>query len=486
MSQEIRNLEPKALWNFFADINAVPRASKKEEKIIAHIVDFGEKLGLETKLDTAQNVLIKKAATQGMENRKTVVLQAHLDMVHQKNNSSDFNFDTQGIVMQISNGWVHAKETTLGADNGIGVAAIMSVLASKDIAHPSIEALFTVDEETGMTGAMGLKPNYLNGEILLNLDTEDDDEISIGCAGGVDITATGTYQEYPIVDQSIAYQISVDGLQGGHSGMDIHKGFGNANKIMNRLLWEGHQNFDVAIAHLKGGGLRNAIPRECKATIVLHEKFQNTFEHAFYSWGKRISKEFQTLEKNLCIDLQPIKLPEKTMAKEAQRKLIMSIYGCFNGVFRMNPTMPDLVETSNNMARITVENGTIEIANLCRSFSESGKENLSNAIQSTFELADLKVHISGDYPGWEPNTETKILAVLKNTYENMFAETPKIQACHAGLECGILGNNYPNMEMISFGPTIRGAHSPDEKANISSTQKFWAYLTEILKNIPDK
>lgn len=486
MSQAIRNLEPKALWNFFADINAVPRASKKEERIVAHMVAFGEKLGLETKVDGAQNVLIKKVATQGMEHRKTLVLQAHLDMVHQKNNSSNFDFDTQGIVMQISNGWVHAKETTLGADNGIGVAAIMSVLASNNIAHPSIEALFTIDEETGMTGAMGLEPDYLNGEILLNLDTEDDDEISIGCAGGIDITATGTYKEEPTPNESMAFQISVNGLQGGHSGMDIHKGLGNANKIMNRLLWAGHQNFDLAIANLKGGGLRNAIPRECKAIIVLNKKSQKTFEHAFYSWVDRISKEFQTLEKNLCIDLQPMNLPEKTMTKETQRKLILSIYGCHNGVFRMNPTIPNLVETSNNLARITVENGTIEIANLCRSFSESGKENLTNAIQSTFELADFKVNISGDYPGWEPITTTKILTVLKNTYEKMFAETPKIQACHAGLECGILGSNYPNLEMISFGPTIRGAHSPDERVNISSTQKFWAYLIEILKNIPEK
>jgi dipeptidase D len=486
MSQEIRNLKPKAIWNFFADINAIPRASKKEENIIAHMVAFGKKLGLETKVDAAQNVLIRKAATQGMEHRKTVVLQAHLDMVHQKNTSSEFDFETQGIAMEISNGWVHAKETTLGADNGIGVAAIMGVLASKEIPHPSIEALFTVDEETGMTGAMGLAPGYLDGDILLNLDTEDDDEISIGCAGGVDITATETYQEYSIPSQSVAFQISVCGLQGGHSGMDIHKGLGNANKIMNRLLWEGQQKFDLAIANFKGGGLRNAIPRECKATIVLHQKFKKTFEHAFSSWADLVSKEFQTLEKNLCIELQSTTLPDKIMAKETQKKFILSVYACHDGIFRMSPAIPDLVETSNNLARITLENGTIEIANLCRSFSESGKKDLTNAIRSTFELADFKVNISGDYPGWEPNTRTEILAVLKNTYENMFGAAPNIQACHAGLECGILGRNYPDMEMISFGPTIKGAHSPDEKVNISSTQKFWAYLKEILKNIPKK
>ncbi len=486
MAQEIRKLAPKALWNFFADINAIPRASKKEEQIIAHMVAFGKTLNLETKVDAAQNVLIKKRATKGMEHRKTLVLQAHLDMVHQKNENSHFDFDSQGIVMQISEGWVHAKETTLGADNGIGVAAIMSVLASTKLEHPPIEALFTVDEETGMTGAMGLEKGALSGTILLNLDSEDDDEISIGCAGGVDITASGSYAEKPSWSESIAYEISVNGLQGGHSGMDIHKGLGNANKIMNRLLWESHQNFDLAISKIRGGNLRNAIPRECKAIVVLKKELQNTFEHTFLSLSNHISKEFQTLENNLCIALKTTKVPEKVMEKVAQKKLLFSVYGCHDGVFRRNPTLPNLVETSNNLARIIVENGTIEIASLCRSFSESDKKNMTNSIQSIFELAGFHVDISGDYPGWEPNTTTEILDILKRIYQKMFATTPKIQACHAGLECGILGRHYPDMEMISFGPTIRGAHSPDEKVNIASTQKFWSYLTTILKNIPEK
>tara|TARA_B100000809_G_scaffold252094_1_gene286388 strand:- start:12246 stop:13706 length:1461 start_codon:yes stop_codon:yes gene_type:complete len=486
MSQEIRTAEPVLLWNHFADLNAIPRGSKKETKVVAFMVGLGEKLGLETVVDAIQNVIIKKPATPGMEDRKTVVLQSHLDMVHQKNDDTEFDFDTQGIQMEIKEGWIQAKGTTLGADNGIGVAAIMSLLSSTSIPHPPIEALFTVDEETGMTGAMELQPGYLSGDILLNLDTEDDDEISIGCAGGIDITAKQTYIETAVPKNTSAYIICIKGLQGGHSGMDIHKGFGNANKIMNRLLFDGCENFGLSIATLKGGNLRNAIPRESTATIIVDTTFKEAFEFEISNTIQILKKEFEIQETSLEITFSKTSLPESIVNFETQKKLIRSIAAAHNGVYTMNSRIPDLVETSNNLARITVASGNIEIACLTRSFSESGKIDLSNSIRSVFELAEFDVELSGDYPGWEPNPHTEIGKLLKDTYLNLFNEEPNVMACHAGLECGILGTHYPNMEMISFGPTIRGAHSPEERVNIKSTQKFWIYLQEILKNISVK
>ncbi len=486
MSSEIRNLAPKSLWNNFANINAIPRASKKEEKIIQFMIDFGRNLGLETITDPANNVIIKKPASKGMENCKTVVLQSHLDMVHQKNADTIFDFETQGIEMEIIDDWVTAKGTTLGADNGIGVAAIMSVLASTTIDHPSIEALFTVDEETGMTGAMGLEAGYLSGNILLNLDTEDDDEISIGCAGGIDITAKKEYTKTNIPPNTTAFNLTINGLQGGHSGMDIHKGLGNANKIMNRILFTCQKRLPIYISEISGGTLRNAIPRESTALVVIETKNTATFKKSISEQTTLIQKELQNQEPNLKISFVESPLPTTRIDTLSQKQLLQGLYGALNGVYTMNATIPDLVETSNNIARVTAKNGTIEIACLTRSFSESSKDDLVQSLVSTFQLANFSTKVGNSYPGWEPNTKTEILTVLNTTYTKLFKEEPNIMACHAGLECGILGQNYPNMEMISFGPTIRGAHSPDEKVNISSTQKFWNYLIEILKNTPLK
>ncbi len=479
MNTEIRNLEPKAIWNNFADLNAVPRPSKKEERVRQFMVDFGKKLNLETLVDPVGNVIIKKPATSGMENRKTVVLQSHLDMVCQKNNDTQFNFDTQGIEMYVDNGWVKAKGTTLGADNGLGVAAIMSVLEATTIPHPALEALFTIDEETGMTGAMGLEAGYLSGEILLNLDTEDDDEIGVGCAGGIDITATKTYAPQK-TKGTVAYKITVNGLQGGHSGMDIHKDFGNANKIMNRILFAVREQCEIA--EIDGGSLRNAIPRESNAIIVTADA--TVLEEAFYTIAKHIIAEYTTIENDLEISLEECILPENVLAKEDQKSLLKAIYITHNGVYRMSPDIPDLVETSNNVARVLVKDGNIKIGCLTRSSVESGKTNLANNITTGFELAGFSVDLAGSYPGWKPNPNSDILKVLDKTYQKLFNEKPNIMACHAGLECGILGTNYPDMDMISFGPTIKGAHSPDERANIKSTQKFWSYLLEILEAIP--
>ncbi|RPE00896.1 aminoacyl-histidine dipeptidase [Aureibaculum marinum] len=482
MNTEIRNLEPKALWNNFADLNAVPRASKKEERVIQFMVDFGKKLDLPTKVDKVGNVIITKPATKGMENRKTIVLQSHLDMVHQKNNDTNFDFDTQGIAMTIDGDWVKAKGTTLGADNGLGVATIMSILESNDIEHPSIEALFTIDEETGMTGAMGLEAGWLNGEILLNLDTEDDEEIGVGCAGGIDITASKSYNPVKTPDNVEAFKITVKGLQGGHSGMDIHKGFGNANKLMNRILTEIKKV--ASIAEVDGGGLRNAIPRESNAIIVTNNKEE--FSTQFNTISKAITEEFKSIEKDIEITFKNCEKPSNILSKQDQNTLLKVIYAIHNGVFRMSPDIDDLVETSNNVARVLVKNGEIKILCLTRSSVESGKYNLVNTISSVFELAHYSVKTSGTYPGWKPNPESDILKVLDKTYQDLFGKKPNVMACHAGLECGILGKNYPEMDMISFGPTIKGAHSPDEKASISSTQKYWKFVLEILKRIPVK
>jgi len=482
MNTEIRILEPTNLWNNFADLNAVPRASKKEEEVRAFMVTFGKKLNLETTVDKIGNVIIKKPATKGMENRKTIVMQSHLDMVHQKNNDTDFNFDTQGIEMYVEDGWVKARGTTLGADNGLGVATIMSILEATDIPHPAIEALFTIDEETGMTGAMGLEAGYLNGEILLNLDTEDDDEIGVGCAGGIDITATKSYTSEKIPANTSAYRITIKGLQGGHSGMDIHKDFGNANKMMNRILYALKEI--SSIAKIDGGSLRNAIPRESHSIVVTNDI--KSFEDEFYVIAKAIINEYSTIEDELEIELEECILPESVLSKDDSNTLLKAIYATHNGVFRMSPDIDGLVETSNNVARVLVKDGDIKILCLTRSSVESGKMNLAYNISSGFELAGYTVELSGSYPGWKPNPNSPILKVLETTYVTLFNEKPNVLACHAGLECGILGTNYPDMDMISFGPTIKGAHSPDERANIESTQKFWEYILQILKDIPVK
>nr|BFF41488.1 aminoacyl-histidine dipeptidase [Tenacibaculum mesophilum] len=486
MNSEIRNLEPKAVWKNFADLNAVPRPSKKEERVIQFMVDFGKKLNLETMVDKVGNVIIRKPASTGMEDRKTVVMQSHLDMVHQKNADTVFDFDTEGIKMFVDGDWVKADGTTLGADNGLGVAAIMGVLESTDIPHPAIEALFTIDEETGMTGAMGLEGGLLEGEILLNLDTEEDDEIGMGCAGGVDVTATRNYSEETTPENTIAYEISVTGLNGGHSGMDIIKGLGNANKIMNRLLFDGFTNFGLRVTEINGGSLRNAIPRESFSTVVIDAVSKEPFQFEIHELINNIKAEFSTLEPNLTIELKEIDTPETVMDLGVQEGLIKAVYAALNGVYRMSPDIEGLVETSNNIARIIVKDGAIKIGCLTRSSSETNKWDLANSLRSSFELAGFDVEFSGSYPGWLPNVNSEILKTVTNLYEELHNEKPIVAACHAGLECGILGQNYPEMDMVSFGPNIKGAHSPDERAQISSTQKFWNFLLEILKNTPVK
>lgn len=486
MNSEIRQLEPKALWNKFADLNAVPRPSKKEERVIKFMKDFGNQLGLETIEDKVGNVIIKKPATPGMEDRKTIVMQSHLDMVHQKNNATVFDFDTQGIEMYVDGDWVKAKGTTLGADNGLGVATIMAILESSDIPHPAIEALFTIDEETGMTGAMGLEGGILKGEILLNLDTEEDDEIGVGCAGGVDVTALRTYKTEETPEFKIGYKIVVKGLNGGHSGMQIHEGLGNANKIMNRLLFDGFENFGLRISEIDGGSLRNAIPRESNAIVAIDAVHEAAFTSEMQALAQEIKTEFKTMEPNLVFEFVKVETPKNIMDLGVQEGLTRAIYAACNGVYRMSADIPGLVETSNNIARVIVKNGEIKIGCLTRSSVESSKWDLANALRAAFELTGCEVEFSGDYPGWTPNMDSAILKVLEDLYVKMNGTQPHVAACHAGLECGILGTNYPKMDMISFGPNIKGAHSPDERAQISSAQKYWKFVLEILKQIPKK
>ena len=478
MSTEIKSLAPESIWKNFADLNAVPRASKKEERVIEFIKAFGNRLGLETFEDDIRNVIIRKPATPGMESRTPIVLQSHLDMVHQKNNDTVFDFDSEGIKMFVEGDWVKAKGTTLGADNGIGVAAIMSILESKEIAHPAIDALFTIDEETGMTGALGLKGGILKGRILLNLDTENDSEIDIGCAGGIDVTATRNYTEEKTPDGYSGLRISVKGLNGGHSGMDIIKGLGNANKIMNRLLYSA----DVRVAEINGGSLRNAIPRESVAVVAVADLA--AVEKALSQTAADIKAEFKTMEPGLDISWEKVVAPAMVMLQKHQEELIRMIYGAHNGVYRMSADIKDLVETSNNVAKVSVNKGEIMIACLTRSSVESSKMDLAQALKCVFEAGGCNVALSGSYPGWTPNVNSPILKVMTGLYEKMFGHQAEVVACHAGLECGILGSNYPGMDMISFGPTILGAHSPDERVCISSVQKFWKYLQEILKEIP--
>ena len=480
----VRSLEPQSLWNAFADLNAVPRPSKKEERVRQFMVDFGKKLGLETLEDRIGNVIIKKPATPGMEQRTTVILQSHLDMVHQKNETTVFDFDQQGINMKVDGDWVMAEGTTLGADNGIGVAAIMALLVSKDIAHPALEAFFTIDEETGMTGAKQMDGSLLQGKILLNLDTEDDDELSIGCAGGIDTNTSYKYQETTIHSGWEVVKIKLRGLLGGHSGMDIDKGRGNANKWMARILWELHRENAMQLISFDGGSLRNAIPREatCRIAVSDSESAIQKLENSI----AQLKEEYLNLEPEHRFEIETVVSSGDALNDEDCTKILNALCSVHNGVFRMSPDIPQLVEASTSLARVVIQDGLFTTQSLQRSSVESTKAEVSMTVRAAFENMGATVEQAGDYPGWQPNRNSSILKVMENLYTAMFHEAPHVKACHAGLECGILGKHLPGVEMISFGPNIRAAHSPDEKVQISSVQKFWSFLLETLKNIPNK
>jgi len=488
MNNEISTLMPKEIWEIFYQITRIPRPSHHEDKIRKFIFDFGKSLGLETIKDDSGNIIIRKPATSGMEKHKGVVLQGHLDMVPQKNSDKVHDFVTDPIETLIDGEWVRANGTTLGADNGIGVSAALAVLASKDLVHGPVEALFTATEETGMDGAIGLKGGLLKGDILINMDSEDEGELYVGCAGGEDANAFFSFTEVPVPADSIAFKLNVTGLKGGHSGMDIILGRGNANKIFFRLLKEAYKICGVRLSSINGGNLRNAIPREAFGIITVPYETADKLVGLMAGLTNIIKRELSATEPNLKIELAKIKMPASLIDEQTQIKLTHAIVACPNGVIRMSDSMPGLVETSTNLAIVKSDNAekTITIACLMRSSVDSARAELGSRMDSVFTLAGAQVTFTGGYPGWKPNMESPILKTMQQVYQAKYGRIPEIKAIHAGLECGILGGTYPGLDMISFGPTIRSPHSPDERVNIESVAKFWNFLVETLKNIPTK
>ncbi len=477
----MKTLEPIPIWSFFHEITQIPRPSKKEERIIAYLKDFGGKKKLETKTDAAGNVLIYKPATKGYETHKTVILQSHIDMVCEKNSDVPFNFETDPIQTYIEDDWVKARGTTLGADNGIGMSMMLAVLASDDLKHPALECLFTVDEETGLTGAFALKQNFLSGEVLINLDSEDDGEIFVGCAGGIDTTVVLSYKPEKSPGNYFAFSVSVKGLKGGHSGDDIDKGRGNANKILNRFLWTLNKKMDVRLHSFDGGNLRNAIPREAMAIASVPFAEKEKLRVLFNTYVNDIENEKLNVEPTMRFELESETLPETVIDKNTSNTLLNALYACPHGVKAMSVDMPGLVETSTNLASVKMKEGnTILITTSQRSSVESSKYNIMQQVEAVFTLAGAKVTHGDGYPGWKPNLKSDILKTAQESYKKLFGEEPKIRAIHAGLECGLFLEKYPYLDMISIGPQMYGVHSPDERLSVSSTQKCWKWLTEIL------
>lgn len=486
MDKNLKALKPALVWKHFAEICNIPHPSHSEDAIRAYIVKWAEELGLEHKIDEAQNVYVYKPATPGMEDRKGIILQAHADMVPQKNNDKVFDFETDPIEAYIDGEWVTANGTTLGADNGIGVAAAMAALEDDELVHGPLEALFTATEETGMDGAFGLQGGMLRGEILLNLDSETEGELYVGCAGGLDANITFKYKEQPLEGKFAAYRVTVKGLKGGHSGIQIGYQRANANKVLFRLLRQETESYGLELAEVDGGGLRNAIPREAQAVIVVREAEKAIFEANVKSYEKVIIKEFEGIEDNIQIFAEEVACPEKIMPHLTSHSLIRAICGCPNGVQRMSIAMEGLVQTSTNLARVVSDGTTIKIQCLLRSSVDTEKGELAGAISSVFELAGADVELSGSYSGWNPNMQSPILHTMLASYEKLYGKKPSVTAIHAGLECGIIGAKYPGMDMISFGPTICYPHSPDEKVEIASVEKFYDFLLNTVRNAPKK
>ncbi|WP_294141753.1 aminoacyl-histidine dipeptidase [uncultured Sanguibacteroides sp.] len=479
-----KGLKPEAVWNYFEEICQVPRPSKKEGKIIAFLLEFGKKNGLETFRDEAGNVLIRKSATPGKEQVPTVVLQAHMDMVCEKNSDTVHDFDKDPIIPYVDGEWVKAKGTTLGADDGIGVAACMAILTSKDIQHGPIECLFTVDEETGLTGAFALKPGFISGNILLNLDSEDEGELFIGCAGGIDTVIHLGYETEEIPSNAFAVKIQVKGLQGGHSGDDINKGRGNAIKILNRFVWDLNAKYGVRIALLEGGNLRNAIAREAVAVITFDGNQKEQVRADFNVYAAEMENVWHITEPGLQLSMESTELPGSVLSAKSTANLLNSLYACPHGVFSMSYRMPGLVETSTNLAAVRfIENNTILITTSQRSDLNSEKYNIANMVEAVFTMAGAKVEHGDGYPGWAPNPDSPILKIAVNSYKKLFGKEPVVRSIHAGLECGLFLEKYPQMDMVSFGPTLRGVHSPDEKINIKTVEMWWSHLVDILQSV---
>ena len=479
----LNQLEPINVWKHFAALNAIPRASKKEAKVCEHIIELAKKYALNYKQDEIGNIVIYKPGQGNAAHKEPIALQAHLDMVHQKNSDVVFDFDSEGIQMVIDGEWVKANGTTLGADNGIGVANLLALLDEKQLNHPPLELLFTIDEEAGMTGAKNLGKDLLMAKRLINLDTEDEDEITIGCAGGIDTFGQLSYTPESVTENTKSYFISVSGLKGGHSGMDIHLGGGNAVKILNRLLWDTFHNFGLRINSINAGGLRNAIPREGFASVAIEITRISQFENHFTELSNAIISELEIAEPNLKIQLESTANVNHVMPISVQVNMLRSVYCIPNGVFRMSDNIKGLVETSNNLARWIVKDGEIRIECLQRSSIESAKKDIANQVSAALASMNCKIEQKGDYPGWKPNNNSELLKFTHETFFKFYRKEPIINAVHAGLECGIIQSHYPDLDMVSIGPNIRNAHAPDEKVEIASVSKVWRFLNELLDKI---
>ncbi len=477
----MKNLSPKAVWEHFYSLTQIPRPSGKKEEVSAFLAEFGKSLGLETIVDNIGNVIIRKPASPGYENHPGVILQGHMDMVPQKNNDTAFDFEKDPIEAYVDGEWVTAKGTTLGADNGIGVAAAMAILADKSVVHPPLEVLVTVDEETGMYGAFALEGGMLNGKTLLNLDSEAEGELYVGCAGGVDTTAKFHYTPVEVEEGDVAVKVSVKGCKGGHSGCDIHLQRANANKLLFRFLKDAVANYEARLAYVEGGSLRNAIPREAAAIITIPAEGLDEIMDLVAEYEDLFVAEYDGVEDNIQLTATEVECPATELPEDVQDFLIHAITACPHGVYRVIPEMPDVVETSNNLAMLVTEENCVTVMCLTRSSVESRKEELQSIIESVFAMAGAEVVFSGSYPGWKPNLNSHILQVMKTTYQENYGIEPRVIIIHAGLECGIIGRNYPGMDMISIGPTIKYPHSPDEKVNIPSVAKFYEYLLATLK-----
>lgn len=482
--KSLSELQPQPLFNYFEDICQVPRPSKKEEKIRQFLLDFAKKNDLTAKTDKIGNVLVLKPATPGMESAPTVILQTHMDMVCEKNSDKEFDFDTDSIETLVEDGWVKANGTTLGADCGIGIAAQMAVLSSKEIKHGPIECLITVDEETGLTGAFALQPGFLSGSVLLNLDSEDEGEIFVGCAGGIDSIATFSYKNEFVPADLKGFRINVSGLLGGHSGDDIHKNRGNANKILNRFLWNSASKYGVRIADFDGGNLRNAIAREASALVALSTTNVKDFLGEFEKYRSDVVFEYERSETGLKLTIEEVEVPSSVIDKSTQEKLLHAIYACPHGVLEMSTRMEGMVETSTNLASVKFTgDNKILVTTSQRSEIESRKFWAAEMAESVFKLAGAEVRHTDGYPGWAPNPDSEVVKVTVDSYKKLFGVDPIVRSIHAGLECGLFLEKYPELDMVSFGPTIRGAHSPDERLDIETTEKFWKHLLDVLENI---
>ncbi len=486
MTKVLEHLKPERLWQLFEEICQVPRPSKKEEKILAYLIDFAKRHKLDYKQDKVGNLIITKEASKGYEDRASIVLQSHVDMVCEKNDGIEHDFNTDPIKPEIVDGWVKAKGTTLGADNGIGVAAQLAILEANDIGHGPIECLFTVDEETGLTGAFNLEKGFVESRILLNLDSEDDGELFIGCAGGIDTMITLPYEKVQAEADHLPFKVSVTGLKGGHSGDDINKGRSNAIKILNRILWNAEKMFELRLAEIKGGNLHNAIAREAFASISLPRRHEQAFSELFQKLTVEIKNAVKANEPDLKIDLKETLMPDTLIDYASQTKLLNALYACPHGVMNMSPEIPGLVETSTNLASVKMTEDKVIVITSQRSSLETGKRDIADMVASTFNLAGGKIKHGDGYPGWEPNMDSEILAISQKAYKNLFGDNPKVLVIHAGLECGIIGEKYPGMDMISYGPTMRDAHSPDERIEISTVEKFWDLTLEVLQNAPKR